>query len=882
MNQTWNNKKARGFIFILLICFSGFNGLILIFNSNNESSFLNANLNENIESSSYEMSSSPFFNHSEDDFLSYESLEHEFSPEFSVFRHSLDESSQIADSNHYAADQFLYILGMGNFVFQDDETAISEFYDSLQTTQLWDDNDAGGFYSEIDDDFELSTSLKTSYDNLLAILSLFEGLNYGGSERIASQWETVKTLFWDVNREGFNHSTEVTTELFSVDNFLAASTLFRITRELGGLIGADSFTYANETMNLFNSSMYDELNPSFYTFMNSDGDDHNDTTNKLLLPNALGISALLDWNIAENFDKNSSKVQQSEKIWNFLKENFYNDTFQLFMSETDQDGSTIQDYKMNLQDNAWMLKSTLDLFKTTGNISYYEASLDLYYGIEDNLYDQSNFGYNSSTGFGGTGIKNFDDYNLLLYSLNDFFTIFSSSVLTADANQNQYIYIVDDNFNVTINFNISMIFDFTSTIGVNWNIETPVESAQISYNLRFPNNTLIHELDSSLTNSTGSDEYVYNYPADLPVGDYVLSVYCNKSGYAVAFADVNLEIKSGIVINSFENLFSSNSLHQGESGSLNVTVRSLRSDNLSVSVEVSGQYFESIIFPAKMILNNSDTIVLVDITVRNTAILGDQQLEIKFFNNSILLGSKNHTITISSSIEIGMPIYDRIIDFQQLEISVPITNLSTADSGIILMSVNGDNFDSIIKNISSITYLETNYESIALITNENAFLGTLEFNLTFSRDRISFYSKTFNIESVQEIEILSISGSTNVIHGQAPLISLELINNNFTAKTLTLKVNGVIRSTFSVSWGQNIKHIPIASLILNPYDLTQKTYNVEILNENGGILATHTVTTNITPSAFNVFMFYALPIIIPIGIILFFKKKDLEYDKRNK
>jgi hypothetical protein len=427
-----------------------------------------------------------------------------------------------------------------------------------------------------------------------------------------------------------------------------------------------------------------------------------------------------------------------------------------------------------------------------------------------------------------------------------------------------------------------MIFDFSSTIGLTWTIETPVESAQLSYNLRYPNNTLIHELDSSLTNSTGNDEYIYTYPASLPIGSYILSIYCNKSGYSVAFADVNLEIKSGIVINSFENLFASNILHQGENGGLNITVRSSRSDNLSVSFKVSGQYYDTFSFPVTTILNDSDTIVLVDVTVSNTALLGVQQITIDIFNNSILLESKNHSITISSSIEIGIFGYGQIIDFNPLEISVPIKNLSTAESGIILMSVSGDNFNTVSKNISSISHLETLYESILLIPNENAILGSLEFTLTFSRDGISFYSETFSVESVKEIEILSISGSTNVLHGQAPIISLELVNNNITTKILTLKVNGAIYSTFSVSYGQYIKHMAIDSLILNPYDLTQKTYNIEILNENGEILASDTVKTKITPSTLNIFMFYAIPILIPIGIVLFFKRKDLDYEKRNK
>ncbi|MHA1727461.1 MAG: hypothetical protein ACTSWY_01860 [Promethearchaeota archaeon] len=889
--MTWKTWRTA---FLVCLCF-----LMLFFNIVflNNIGIKNSNADhfalqkENIKSSeifSFNQAISPFFNHSENDIEIYNYLAHEYTPDFSIFRHSLNNTDGIVieNTNHYSADQFYYMMGMGNLIYESEKSEILELFDSYIETPLADDGVDGGFYHKIDENFNVVSESKLCFDNLLAIMSLFNALDYGASSRILSQWDIVKTLFWDSEGDGFNHSTGIeSNERYSEDNFLSAIISFNIAKELGGDTG-DSFNYGNDTIMLFNSSMYDEDNPSFYSYMNQDGE-KNGTTDKSLLPNALGISALLEWNIAINFDQNSSKVIQAENVWKYINEHLYNNSYDMYMSKINEDGTNLLDYNMNLLENAWMLRATLDLFQTTGNITYYKSALKHFYGIEDNLYDSNNNGYDSSFGPSGTDIKSVDSYNMLLAVLHDFYNIYSSTSVTVNVNQTEFYYLIDSAFNASVNFNFSLNFDYTSSVGANWVINSFISDAPLEYTLRFKeNSTIICEDLTHETGIKGNDTYSYSFPVSLPVNTYKLSVFCNKSGYGIAFTNEEIKIVSGIGINNIDDLFNLNSLHQGEIGGLNITVSSSLSENLTVSVKTWGGGFSTVIKTGIKIINETETNIIINASVKENAGIGEQQIKITIYYDSITLLDVNYSIEIVSSFEVGVLRYGRIIDLNAVELSMPLTNLSRIPTGQVNISVYGTYFEDsnidINTLINDIPFQETEYLEFSLNPTSDAQFGILIFTLNFSRNGEVFYSEMFSVESVPEIEILKISESTTILQGQAPTISVKLVNYNLSSQTVIIKSNGVISSELTVQNGESLKKITIDAPLINPYDVTQKIYMIEILDENGNNLAAKTVYVNLTPSLSNVFYFYVIPIIIPVVLIVLFKHKELEFEKRNK
>jgi hypothetical protein len=86
----------------------------------------------------------------------------------------------------------------------------------------------------------------------------------------------------------------------------------------------------------------------------------------------------------------------------------------------------------------------------------------------------------------------------------------------------------------------------------------------------------------------------------------------------------------------------------------------------------------------------------------------------------------------------------------------------------------------------------------------------------------------------------------------------------------------------TVIFGETRFVVELDKKIRNPYNVGEEVYEIEIVDNLGKILATKVITVNIKPSTLNIFLFYVLPILIPVGIIVYFKYKELEQLKRTK
>jgi uncharacterized protein YyaL (SSP411 family) len=153
-------------------------------------------------------------------------------------------------------------------------------------------------------------------------------------------------------------------------------------------------------------------------------------SDKYLLVNALAISTILDYNIASNYSSNSGFITQASRIYDFLKSKLYNSTYDMYNNRMDQSGSSVRDYNLHLFENSWMLQATLDLFKATGNITYYNDALQHFYGIENTLYDSINHGYNATFGPNQNTFKTFNGYQMLMSALTNFNQVYYSANLT--------------------------------------------------------------------------------------------------------------------------------------------------------------------------------------------------------------------------------------------------------------------------------------------------------------------------------------------------------------------------------------------------------------------------------------------------------------------
>jgi hypothetical protein len=65
----------------------------------------------------------------------------------------------------------------------------------------------------------------------------------------------------------------------------------------------------------------------------------------------------------------------------------------------------------------------------------------------------------------------------------------------------------------------------------------------------------------------------------------------------------------------------------------------------------------------------------------------------------------------------------------------------------------------------------------------------------------------------------------------------------------------------------------------NPYEFGTKTYRVILKDSEDNEIARFFFEITLELSTFNLIIFYVVPVIIPIGIILYFLHKQLKYKK---
>ena len=887
-----SNRRFYQFIGILFIIFIGYFGYPIFLKKPIERHQINdnfskeLNINNKIYSSTEELPNeySPFFNHfKEDGDLYYKLILIEYSQ--MLYRHSFNNTDifNITDSNVYSADHFYYLMSAH---VTKSEFFVPIYYKLYKQTELW-DNVSGGFYTKVDENVSKITDEKRCFDNALAILGLIAGLEFEYQSPdipilINEFWPIFNNLFWDSNAGLYNYSN-IDGSKYVSDNLLTAISLFNILKysdfnSLPSLL-SEVKSRAVEVMEEINSSFYISAE-NYPGFKESSND-----SDKYLLTNALGIIALLEWNIVQGFSKNSKQVQQAIKIYNFLKSRLYNSTYNMYNFKSDMAGVGSFDFNLKLKENSWMLKATTELFKATGNITYYKDALDLFYGIEQTLYDPSKKGYFDVFGPNGSDIKSLDGYCMFQTSLYDLKHLYDSAKINIHSNQSSYLYLNTTAFNVTINVNYSMQYSYSSgedpvEVNSSWNYEVPIENVSLKLILRYENNSIVDIIDEISTNSYGNYTFIYDI-TKLPMGKYYLTVLANKTGYCLEYETKILEYTSGLIIIEYIKNFEV--LYQGENRILNVSIGSIRTDNITCNLSLRGVEFEDAFLENILVQNYTLTYALINLTVKDTATTGIKNITLSLYNNSILLYNKTFEIEVSFGVEVESVSYSPyIIDNNPITIKITLFNhRETLTEHFLEIATSGDFFIYSTQNLSAINPLERKVYSITLIPKNDIVFGAAKFNINLSKYGETIYNKNYTINFVPSLIINKISSSSVVIHGQKPILSLEIQNYNMTPQKITVKINGQISWSNYAYFGENRFNIDLDKPYFSPYNIQPNQYFVEIYK--GDILiAKEYITISHQISIMELCIFYIAPIAIPLVVVVFFKYKQIEFEKRIK
>jgi hypothetical protein len=831
---------------------------------------------------------SPFFNHLEEDtelYLQLNDTGDSYDADYWYHAFTNDPEFTISDNTYFAADISYFLLGFANSLVDINTVDYSG-------TALWDDTQ-GGFYTKTLDSLTNVSSEKKVFDNLLYTLALLEGAEAADNPSsvvniITESWNDVVNVFWDSSNTAFNHSNANIDQRYSADNLLGAIVAFSIAKSslFSQSVRDNARTYGTNIMDEFVPEMYvDTLGQE--GFYNTTDIENNKigSNNKVLLTNALGIWALLEWNIAKGYTKSSSEVLKAEAIWRFLNSKLLNGANDLYITETNFDGNIAINSDMYLLYNAWMIKSSLELFKQTGNSTYYLGALDNFYGIEQHLYDQTNHAYSSLV---GSSEKTLDSYGMLIYALNDFYDIFIQSEILLTYTQTEFIYEIDPWLNFTLAYNITMDISYPG-IGESWSISAPIADADISYVLRYAENDTIISTDLSTTNATGQDFFNYDLSTITSFYEYKLEIFCNRTGFNVGIKTINFPFSSGIEIVNIKKM--DTKLHQGSTARLNITYTSSHPKDINATTVISGDNFiqttsKNFIIKAEDIIDGKfESSIVVNVTASEEAEIGIQSLDIIVLNNnSKAFFHSEYEIKISSVIEVNSLLVDQyLVNFAPLRLHFDLYNHHLIDTETVRIEINSTYFDYFNTTYTNLLPLSQKDLYVYLNPNEHAKLGILDFLVTIWRDDVIIFTKEVNIQSVPEIIIHNIySTDRDIIQGQTPTVTLEIYSYNSSNTKLYIFCNGRLIGEKTVSFGESRFTIDMDNPIRNPYNIGEESYQIIIKDVTDKTLASKVISVNIKPSTLNIFIFYVLPVLIPIGVIIYFKYKELEQIKRTK
>jgi hypothetical protein len=140
-----------------------------------------------------------------------------------------------------------------------------------------------------------------------------------------------------------------------------------------------------------------------------------------------------------------------------------------------------------------------------------------------------------------------------------------------------------------------------------------------------------------------------------------------------------------------------------------------------------------------------------------------------------------------------------------------------------------------------------------------------------------FYNKSFTIQIDPKFEIISVSFPSSVPQGEYADFILVIKNNQDISESFSLFVNGQAVETNLVGLGPGENTI-IAQVLpsIFPYDFQAKTYTFILKDYQGETLAQYYFEVALELTPFNLMVFYILPILIPIAILLYYKNKELQ------
>ncbi|UCC18766.1 MAG: hypothetical protein JSV62_11745 [Promethearchaeota archaeon] len=819
-----------------------------------------------------------------------------------------DSNGDIVDGTIFSEDNLLYYNSLMKMEINDFESF--DTYLDLKGTNLWFEGNVNdykyGFVKSIDNiTGDIKDDNRYLTDNLMSVFLLIE--NIGAEiDDISVNGETPEdsideifflvnsSEFWDTDPiyNGFTHYNSSSTK-YSESNFyaiLANLLIHRTYRKLGldNAIRDRALEVANLTMidMVDNEYMWNEVDDAFYHDANMDWDTSLAGQKRYhLRTNALGIITLLEFWTESGMKNDSIYYKNAIHLYNSL-EYLYDNGF--YMKVANPGWAGYADTSKDLRDNSIMMSACLKLFKVTGNITYYNRALTLYNSIENNLYDTIGGAIAYDFSLTNTTKSFLSNLQLSKAYLNAF-EIYNSTDLDGAYNVSGEIpdfTFNQDYLNLTSTYsfkNIDQYYNPSNESYVNYAVHYDITDYDIHYVLKYPNGTFLNQIERSISSPTTSDTLEILIDDSFPIGEgYSIYVWTNSTYFKLTDTLKRFNVVSGLINESIIGL--PGILYQGPIVNVSLVVNYTRNEDLSLTASVEGQ--DIVIFPSQNIdFNASIEIVQIDfnITAKFGAEPGNSEIFFKIKQGSITFLEVKKVIEIGYSFDYSNFIYQSaVVSGENIYVSMSLKNFlpnATQSFNVSFTSVNEDFIVSVIQE-ETLNKNEIKLVSYYLKTAESITNDTIRIKMSILINITEYYSKSFNVQVVPKFEIISTSFPKSIPQGTSAYLIIVIQNNQESSEVFSLYINGVKYGTnlAMLDTGENIIMTEITPSI-NPYEFGMKKYRVELRDSKDDEIALFYVEISLELSSLNLVLFYILPVIIPIGIILYFKNKDIKHKK---
>ncbi len=806
-----------------------------------------------------------------------------------------------------------------------DQTETLEAYINLKSTPLWYENNSNnfeyGFVGTIDGTTgEVTESNRYLIDNVMPIYLLLEDANtnlvnieydvYSANEEFEKAFFLINSsVFYDDTDKAFlNSNTTTTANIYQMkSNFYAVLAYYLIHQQrdyINTTIGPSAYNIASDTTEMLVSKMWDTANlgffksaPESWTFPGSDPREKW----KYLDVNALGILALLEYyEENEGMYDTLQYLENATILYNLLDNELYDiggvKAYRNFRTEAWGLTGFFEEDDINLEANSIMLRACLRLFELTGDITYYERAFDLYQYLERNLYNSNINAYETSRGGAGDNSNiNFHANLRLIESYLEAFEIYNSTFLDANFNVSDNRFIFNQGvINITCDYKFEKTISYSHPApgGFNTTTYNNITDGVIAYTFRYPNNTIISEFRFNITDNYADHYYNYQentttfiYPITdaLPIDNgYTITIKVNSTYFGVAFANLTFDIKSGlslIEIIGKEKMEKVDDFYQGQTENITLLIWSDYNYNLTLNVTLEGFGIDNYTQYDLNFVNNTQTQVEFNISALFDATSGVRTLFITFKNGTILyLEVPIEDIIISNALTYSNLMYSGdVVPGNSIQVSLDLKNYLPDNKTSLNLTFTGEFVSGLPIFPFTLDESEAKSIEVSILVSGYIDVDSIEITLRILKGNTVIKSEILTVNILSKFEIISIKYPEKVIQGVPAKLILIIENNQDSSEEFTLEINDnkVDTDLEELIPGENRIEVEVLPTI-NPYEFGYKKFEIQIEDEGGDVIVKDYFESEIQLSTINLLLFYVLPMAIPIGLILYYKNKEIK------